>query len=193
MGRRPRVKETPLEKLLRTMRDKRKRDADKAEKARIKAAVTSRIKRVNAEKKEKQKSAVTERNIRKDLFKGINAEIEKEKKDQKKAEEELKKKMRTEKKSRIDARVAEAKELSKQEKVAKKGRIKQEKVDKRVKAKQNKEMKKREGQMLKNRLDAKKKKEAADKVIADRAVAVEEKKKRVWDDQKLASLLIDSY
>ena len=73
------VKETPVEKLLRQMRDKRKREQEKAEKKQRKAAVDARVKKLNQEKRERAHALKTERNIRKEMFKTIMTEVEKEK------------------------------------------------------------------------------------------------------------------
>lgn len=94
----PSWKESPLDKTLRTMREKRIKEKEKEAAKTRKAQVDARKKKVDAEKKAKANAAKTERNIRKDLFKKLNAEIAQEKKDQAKREVESTKKMRSEKK-----------------------------------------------------------------------------------------------
>jgi 5-hydroxyisourate hydrolase-like protein (transthyretin family) len=186
-------KETPVEKLLRQMRDKRKREADKTEKNRIKTLVKGRNKKLKDEKKEAAKAVVTERKARKETFKALYAALDAEKGVYKKAEDERIKKARTEKNGRIKARLVEAKALAKVEKTEKKARIKQDTLNRKEKAKMIKERSKVEREMLKRRKQAKEKKAKMETELEKRRLDVEDRKKRKWDDQKLANLLIDSY
>jgi ClpP class serine protease len=115
------VKGTPIERLLRQMREKRKRDADKGEKKRVKDAVKARALKLKKEKKEAAARVAADRRA---LFKSLCNELDKEREGVKKAQDEAIKKARTEKRARIAARQAEAKEVAKVYRTEKKARIK---------------------------------------------------------------------
>jgi hypothetical protein len=187
------IQDTSVEKLLRQMRDKRQQEISKMENNRFKAMVRTRAKKLKEEKKGLSKAVVQERKDRKAAFAKVSAELEAEKADIKKADEERVKKARAEKKGRTRALIDEAKAIAKVQKTEKTIRIKQEKADRKEKLHKTKELTRLERERLKRRRQLKERHMKCECEIERRKIEVGERNKRKWDQEKFSNMLIDSY